>query len=64
MPGGGDRVLIAMDDVLRAWPAARFVAGGRGLSSRVRERPGLAVCDRVSEAVEVVDAVLKRAELN
>jgi methanogenic corrinoid protein MtbC1 len=64
MPGGGDRVLIAMDDVLQAWPSARFVAGGRGLSSRVRERPGLAVCDRVSEAVEVVDAVLKRAELN
>ena len=64
MPGGGDRLLVAMDDMLHAWPSARFVVGGRGLSSRLRERPGLAVCDRVSEAVEVVDAVVKRAELN
>jgi MerR family transcriptional regulator, light-induced transcriptional regulator len=64
MPGGGDRVLIAMDDVRREWPAARFVVGGRGLTSRLRQRPGLAVCERVSEAVEVVDAVVKRAELN
>jgi methanogenic corrinoid protein MtbC1 len=64
MPGGDDRVLIAMDDVQRDWPAARFVVGGRGLTSRIRGGPGVAVCDRVSEVVEAVDAVVKRAELN
>jgi methanogenic corrinoid protein MtbC1 len=64
MPGGGDRVLIAVDDVLRDWPSARFVAGGQALTSRLRGQPGIVVCDRVSEVVEAVDAAVKRAELN
>ena len=64
MPGGGDQVLMAIHDVQREWPAAGFVVGGRGLTSRVRSQPGIEVCRRVSEVVEAVDAMVKRADLN
>jgi methanogenic corrinoid protein MtbC1 len=64
MPGGADAVLAAIDAVLQEWPAAGFVVGGRGLTARVRSRPRLDVCRRVSEAVEAVDAMVKRADLN
>ena len=63
MPGGGrgagrDRRGAA------AWPAVGFVIGGRGLTSRVRSRPGIDVCRRVSDAVEAVDAMVKRGGRN
>ena len=64
MPGGGDRVLMAIHDVQLVWPAARFVVGGRGVSSRVRSQPGIEVCRGVSEVVEAVDAMVKRADTN
>ena len=64
MPGGEDQVLIAIHEVQQAWPSAGFVIGGRGLTSRVAPRPGIEVCRRVSEVVEAVDAVVKRADLN
>lgn len=64
MPGGGDQVLLAIHEVQQQWPAASFVLGGRGLSSRVRSRPGIEVCRRVSEAVEAVDAMVQRADHN
>ena len=64
MPGGEDQALIAIHEVQRRWPAAGFVLGGRGLTSRSRSRPGVEVCRRVSEVVEAVDAVVKRADLN
>jgi MerR family transcriptional regulator, light-induced transcriptional regulator len=64
MPGAADQVLIAIHEVLRAWPTAGFVVGGRGLTSRVRARPGIEVCERVSEVVEAVDATIKRADQN
>jgi MerR family transcriptional regulator, light-induced transcriptional regulator len=64
MRGGGDQVLIAMYEVQDEWPAASFVVGGRGLTSRVQARPGVEVCRRVSEVVEAVDAMVKRAGLN
>jgi MerR family transcriptional regulator, light-induced transcriptional regulator len=64
MPGGEDQALIAIHEVQRAWPATGFVLGGRGLTSRSRARPGVEVCRRVSEVVEAVDAVVKRADLN
>jgi MerR family transcriptional regulator, light-induced transcriptional regulator len=64
MPGGEDRVLIAIDAIQQAWAAAGFVVGGRGLTSRVRTTPGIDVCARVSEAVESVDAMVQRASLN
>jgi hypothetical protein len=45
-------------------PAAGFVLGGRAISSRLRSRPGIAICDRVSDVVEAVDAMAKRADTN
>ena len=64
MPGGSDQVLITIHEVQGHWSGAGFVVGGRGLTSRVRAQPGLAVCERVSEAVETVDALVKRAAMN
>jgi methanogenic corrinoid protein MtbC1 len=64
MPGGEDQALIAIHEVQQQWPFAGFVLGGRGLTSRSRSRPGVEVCRRVSEVVEAVDAVIKRADLN
>ena len=64
MPGGAEKVLVAIHEVQQAWPATGFVVGGRALTSRVRPQPGIDVCQRVSEAVEAVDAIVKRADLN
>jgi methanogenic corrinoid protein MtbC1 len=64
MPGGADRMLIAMHEVQKAWPATGFVIGGSGLTARIRSRPGIVVCRRVSEVVEAVDAMVKHADLN
>ena len=64
MPGGGDQVLISIHEVQQTWPAAGFVVGGRGLTSRVRSRPGIEVCERVTDAVEAVDAMVKHAATN
>jgi methanogenic corrinoid protein MtbC1 len=64
MPGGADAVLACVDAVIETWPNAGFVLGGRSLTSRVRARPRLDVCERVGDAVEAVDAIVKRADLN
>jgi methanogenic corrinoid protein MtbC1 len=64
MPGAGDRMLVAIDEVQAAWPAARFVVGGRGLTSRLRSHTGINVCERVSDVVGAVDALIQRSELN
>ena len=64
MPGGEDQALIAIHEVQQRWPATGFVIGGRDLTSRSQSRPGVEVCRRVSEVVEAVDAVVKRADLN
>jgi hypothetical protein len=34
------------------------------LTSRVHPRAGIEVCERVSDVVESVDALIKRADLN
>jgi methanogenic corrinoid protein MtbC1 len=64
MPDVSDRVMLAIHEVQRGWPGAGYVIGGRGLSTRLRPRPGMHVCRRVSEVVDAADAVVKRAELN
>jgi MerR family transcriptional regulator, light-induced transcriptional regulator len=64
MPGGDDKLIVAMHEAQRAWPDARFVVGGSALTSRVRGRPGIEVCERVPEAVDAVDALVKRADQN
>jgi MerR family transcriptional regulator, light-induced transcriptional regulator len=64
MPGGADKLLISIHEVHQLWPSAGFLLGGRGVTSRLRTRPGIGVCERVSEAVEAVDALVKRADMN
>jgi MerR family transcriptional regulator, light-induced transcriptional regulator len=64
MPDATDRLLLAVHEMERGWDGAGYVVGGRGVSPRLRSRPGIHVCKRVSEAVEAADAVVKRAELN
>jgi methanogenic corrinoid protein MtbC1 len=64
MAGGSDQVLVAIHEIQQAWPAASYIAGGRGLTSRVQPGAGLAICERVSDVVGAVDALIKRADLN
>ena len=64
MPGGGDQVLISIHEAQKAWPGAGYVIGGRALTSRLRALPGISVCERVTEAVETVDAMARRAGMN
>ena len=64
MPGGSDRVLVSMHEVQHERPGAAFVVGGRDVATRLRSRPGVAVCRRVSEVVESVDAMVQRADMN
>ena len=64
MPGGEDRLVLAIRAVQEVRPEACYLIGGRALTSRVRTRPGIEVCRRVSEAVEAVDALVQRADMN
>lgn len=64
MPGSSDNLLVAIHEIQQAWPSATYVIGGRDLTSRLRSRPGIDVCSGVAEAVEAVDAAVKRADMN
>jgi MerR family transcriptional regulator, light-induced transcriptional regulator len=64
MPGSSDQLLITMHEVQRAWPKANFVIGGRGLTSRFQAQPGIEICQRVSDAVDAVDALVQSARMN
>jgi MerR family transcriptional regulator, light-induced transcriptional regulator len=64
MPSASGTVLCAIDHVHQAIPSTRFVVGGRSVSADAHPRSGVMVCPRVSEAVEAVDASIKRAEAN
>ena len=64
MPGREDQVLSAIEEVRRASPSAAFVVGGRGFSGELQWQPEVHLCERVSEAVDAVDATVKRAGLN
>jgi MerR family transcriptional regulator, light-induced transcriptional regulator len=64
MPGGGDQLLVAMHEVQQSRPDTGFVLGGRSLTSRLRSLPGVEICERVTDAVEAVDALVKRAATN
>jgi MerR family transcriptional regulator, light-induced transcriptional regulator len=64
LPGRANDTLRMIDDVRRGRPSAQFVIGGRGLKVDAQLRHDLHACERVSEAVEAVDAVLQRARLN
>ena len=64
MPGGGDKLLLSIHEAQRVRPMTCFLVGGRGVSSRVHPRPGIEVCGRLTEAVDAVDALVKRAAAN
>jgi hypothetical protein len=64
MTGHRDETLRVIDEVRHKRPDARFVIGGRGITAEGQLRHEIDVCDRVSDAVEAVDAALQRAALN
>ena len=64
MPGGADRLLVTIHEIQKSHPAAGFIVGGRDVGSRLRARPGIDVCHDVTHAVESVDAMVKRGDLN
>jgi MerR family transcriptional regulator, light-induced transcriptional regulator len=64
MAGGSDQVLVAIHEVQLVAPDTAFIVGGRGLTSRVQAGAGIAICERVSDVVGAVDALIKRADLN
>jgi MerR family transcriptional regulator, light-induced transcriptional regulator len=64
MPGRGDQVLLAVDEILHRRPATAFVLGGRALTSRVRGLPGIDMYERVSDIVAAVDAMFQHPDRN
>lgn len=64
MEGSTDRALLSLFEVQELVPSTGFVLGGRGLTSRVPARPGIEICDQVSDGVRAVDAIVNRAGLN
>ena len=64
MPVRVDEVLGLARIVHTQWPAAAFVVGGAGFTTRIPPGAGIEVCRRVTEVVEAVDAVVKHARLN
>jgi methanogenic corrinoid protein MtbC1 len=64
IPGRSDCVLDSIDAVRLRCPSVGFVLGGAGLTGDLRFRPNVRICRRISEIVEAVDAVVKRAALN
>lgn len=59
-----DRLLRSIDVVRRSCPGVGFVLGGSGLAEHLLARPNIQACQRVSELVEAVDAIIMRATLN
>jgi methanogenic corrinoid protein MtbC1 len=64
MPDASDRLMLAIHEIEREWAGAGYIIGGRGVSPRLRPRPNIHVCARVTEAVEAADALVKRAHMN
>ena len=64
MPVPAAEVDLLIQTVQLSRPHAAFVVGGRGFTGRVPARAGIAFCDRVTEVVETVDAVVQRAQFN
>ena len=64
MPVTVDELDSLVRTVQETRPSAGFIVGGRGFAGRFPARQGVEFCDRVSEVVETVDAVVRRARLN
>jgi methanogenic corrinoid protein MtbC1 len=63
-PSRTEQVLSCIDEVRGERPFVGFVLGGRGITDEGQLRAGVDVCARVSEAVDAVDAIVKRAQSN
>lgn len=64
MPHRAGQLADVIDEVRLEWPSARFVLGGRGVPLEEMFRPEVLVCGRVTDAIDAVDAMVKRAGLN
>ena len=64
IPGRTKQVLSCIDEVQSQRPTVGVVLGGRGITVEGKLRPAVDVCSRVSEVVEAVDAIVKRARSN
>ncbi|MGA9858943.1 MAG: cobalamin-dependent protein [Solirubrobacteraceae bacterium] len=64
LPDAVARAQRSIDEVRRQRPHAGFVLGGRGTSRGWPRQPLVERCERVSEVVDAVDAIVKRAALN
>ena len=64
MPGRRDAILRVIDEVREVRPSVPVVLGGRGLTVEDQMRAEVQVCIGVTDAMETVDAVIKRAGLN
>jgi MerR family transcriptional regulator, light-induced transcriptional regulator len=62
--GRTEHLMSCIDRVRRECRTVGFVIGGRGVTIEAKLRPEIQVCHRVSEVVEAVDALVKRARLN
>ena len=63
-PGRFAHVLNAIDAARQHAPGVGFVLGGGGLADQLPSRPNVHICQRVSEVVDAVDAMIKRAAQN
>lgn len=64
MAASAARVSDALEAVRRTRPHTGWVLGGRGVPRAFGRSPGVEVCARVADAVEAVDALVKRAGVN
>ena len=64
MPVDLDEVDGLIRTVREEWPRATFVIGGAGFEDVTAHGTAVEHCERVTEVVETVDAIVKRARLN
>jgi methanogenic corrinoid protein MtbC1 len=64
LSGGIERMASSIEAARRQCPEVGFALGGCGLTGQVQLWPEVRVCRRVSDVIEVVDAIVKRASRN
>jgi MerR family transcriptional regulator, light-induced transcriptional regulator len=64
MPESGELLPLAIDEIRRSRPSTAVLVGGRGVPSTLRDESGLTVARGAASAVELLDALVRRPELN
>jgi methanogenic corrinoid protein MtbC1 len=64
MPASGALLPVSVDAVRGLAPQSGVVLGGAAATTDLTARPGVAVCEHVSDAVTTVDALTHRSALN